>query len=83
MFTLINLSLSTTKAPQVITNWTEVPTQVKNLILNASHMRVDLNELLIYSSNSNSRLVASCTIEYENFGDVEISNCWTSKGNIW
>lgn len=83
MITIIDLSLTTTKAPQTISNWSEVPTQVKDLILNASDMVVDFNELLIYSSDPVRKIIASCTIEYEDYGKIEISDCWIAEGNIW
>lgn len=83
MITVITLSRPSHEAPEILSNWTEIPEAVKALILSADDIERDYNEFLVYTGKADRKLLASCTIVNEDAGKLEIEDCWTGNGNLW
>ncbi|GIN22617.1 hypothetical protein [Siminovitchia fordii] len=70
--------------PRLIHNWSELPDNVKNVLLSGEDYRIyDDHELLVYNG---VEVIASCTIHVTQAKDIrytEIKDCWTIEGNIW
>lgn len=77
MTTIISLSHKTTTLETRVSNWSEVPENVKEFLLEADEVQFTFNEMLVYKDN---KIVASCST----FGEiVTLEDCWTTEGNMW
>jgi hypothetical protein len=81
MITIISLSNDTQELPIVVSNWSQLNDQTKELILSCSDYRVmNSQEMLVYNGR---KIVASCMIDILEDNKLYIENCYTTEGKLF
>jgi len=80
MTTVIHLTKGIEYLSNEVKNWSEVPSNVKEYLLNGTDFKHNGQELIIYEGR---KIIASCTIDLDYYDNIIINDCWTDQGNIF